>query len=161
MCSHCGRCIPGSFRTHHPRLKHLFHKMPKVDHQGGAAPGITDSSHAFTTISAVSRSFWSCQTLLFCLQYTLHQSLTARDEADTPLFNSPCLHHLRPEGSLLVCNRLMAKLSLLTASVSFHGKPTDSGLGHVTDFDPEDNDRLGVSKCLQEHAWNRLLEEET
>ena len=85
----------------------------------------------------------------------------ARDEADTPLFNSPRLHHLTPEGSLLVCNRLTAKLSLLTASVSFHGKPTDSGLGHVTDFDPEDNDRLDVSKCLQEHAWSRLLEEET
>lgn len=31
----------------------------------------------------------------------------------------------------------------------------------MTDFDPEDNDRLDVSKCLQEHAWNSLLEEET
>lgn len=44
--------------------------------------------------------------------------------------------------------------------MSFHGKPTDSGSGHVTDFDPEDNDRLDVSKRLQEHAWNGLLEEE-
>ena len=68
MCSHCGLCIPGSLRL-------VFHKMPKVGPQGGAAPGVTDSSHAFTTFSAISRrSSWSCQTLLFCLQYTLHQS---------------------------------------------------------------------------------------
>lgn len=92
--------------------------------------------------------------------YIKAKCVPARDEADTPLFTSPRLHHLRPEGSLLVCNRLTAKLSLLTASVSFHGKPTDSGSGHVTDFDPEDNDRLDVSKRLQEHAWNGLLEEE-
>ena len=140
--------------------------MPKVDHQGGSAPAVTDSSHVFTTISAISRSSSSCQTRLFCLQYTLLTSepscAPVRNKEVTPLLNSARLHHLSLKEVCLYAIDWLQKFSLPPASISFYGKPTNSGLGHVTD--QWDNDKLDVSrglkKCLQEHAWNRLLEKE-
>ena len=52
-------------RTFHPRITentlpkiyvYSYH-MPRVDNQGGSAHGVSDSSHASTTISTMSREF--------------------------------------------------------------------------------------------------------
>lgn len=93
MCSCQGWFTPGSLKIHYQIFMYYSYYMPKVEHQGGSAHGVTDSSHASTTVSAMSRERAPWVAKLCCLFSTVHitsesSCVPVRYGENVPLLNS-------------------------------------------------------------------------
>lgn len=156
-------------RVLHPRVpeKHTAkdyaysYHMPKVEHQGASAHGVTDSSCASTTISTRNREL---------LELPNPAALSTVSIASEPSYVLSAVRMLQlrvtfslePEVRLYIID-CQQKLSLLPEPVSFDSKPTDSGYRLALSNEILTNNvSRSLKKSLQGHAWTcRLLEVET